>query len=63
MRFVIDIDLDAVTGTPEDEVGRILRDWAGALKQMELGAGTEVELMDSTYTPVGQLRVTEAAAD
>jgi hypothetical protein len=63
MRFVIDIDLDAVTGTPEDEVGRILRYWAGALKQMELGAGTELELMDSTYAPVGHLRVTEAAAD
>lgn len=62
MRFVIDIDLDAVTGTPEEEVGRILRYWAGALKQMKLGAGTDLELMDSTYTPVGHLRVTDAAA-
>lgn len=62
MRFVIDIDLDAVTGTREEEVGRILRYWAGALRQMELGAGTEFELMDSTYTPVGQLRVTDAGA-
>jgi hypothetical protein len=62
MHFAIDIDLDAVTGSPEEEVGRILRYWAGALKQMQLGAGTELELMDSTYTPVGHLRVTDAAA-
>ena len=62
MRLVIDIDLDAVTGTPEEEVGRILRYWAGALKQMELADGTQYELMDSTYTPVGHLRVTGGGA-
>ena len=62
MRFVIDIDLDAITGTREEEVGRILRYWAGALKQMQLGAGTELELMDSTYTAVGHLRVTDSGA-
>lgn len=58
MRFVIDIDLDAVSGAPEQEVGRILRFWAGALKQMELEPGTEHELSDSEYKVVGHLRVT-----
>ena len=57
MRFVIEIDLDAVTGVPEQEVGRILRFWAGALKQMELVPGTEHELSDSEYKVVGHLRV------
>ena len=59
MHFVIDIDLDAVTGNPEHEVGRILRFWAGALKQMELVPGIEHELSDSEYQVVGHLRVTD----
>ena len=59
MRFVMDIDLDAITDKPADEVARILRYWAGALPQMELAAGVEQELMDSPYSPVGHLRVTD----
>jgi hypothetical protein len=59
MRFVMDIDLDALNDQPEKEIARILRYWAGALPQMELAAGTDQVLMDSAYTPVGHLRVTE----
>jgi hypothetical protein len=59
MHFAIDIDLDAVTGSPEQEVGRILRYWAGALKQMQLTVGTEHELSDSEYKVVGLLKVTD----
>lgn len=57
MRFVMDIDLDAITDKPAEEVARILRYWAGALPQMQLAAGVELELMDSSYSPVGHLRV------
>ena len=59
MRFVMEIDMDALTNEPETEIARILRYWAGALRQMELVAGTEQALMDSAYTAVGRLRVTE----
>jgi hypothetical protein len=44
---------------PEVEIARILRYWAGALSQMGLAVGTDQVLMDSAYTPVGHLRVTE----
>jgi hypothetical protein len=57
MRLTIDIDMDAVTGETDKEIGRILRYWAGALPQMDLAAGTEQVLMDSSYAPVGHLRV------
>jgi len=59
MRFVMDIDLDALKDKPEVEIARILRYWAGALSQMGLAVGTDQVLMDSAYTPVGHLRVTE----
>jgi hypothetical protein len=59
MRLLIDIDLAAVTGEVDKEIARILRYWAGAVPQMELGPGTEQVLMDSTYSPVGHLRVTD----
>jgi hypothetical protein len=58
MHFTIDIDIDALSGDVAAEVGRILRYWAGALKQMELREGLEHDLMDSEYRPVGKLRVT-----
>ena len=59
MRLVIDIDIDAVSGQAQREVARILRYWAGAVPQMELMPGTEQVLMDSTYTPVGHLRISD----
>ena len=68
MRLVIDIDIDAFPGDPEKpddrhttgkEMARILRYWAGALPGMDLVIGTEQVLMDSSYNPVGHLRVTE----
>ena len=57
MHFTIDIDIDALTGETEAEIGRILRYWAGALKQMELRPGLEHELRDSQYKPVGTLTI------
>ena len=61
MRFVMDIDLDALKDKPEQEIARILRYWAGALPQMGLAVGTDQVLMDSAYRPVGHLRVMEHA--
>lgn len=59
MYFTIEIDVDALSGEPRAEIARILRYWAGALPTMELAAGLEQPLMDSDYTGVGSLRVTE----
>ena len=39
------------------EMGRILRYWAGAMKQVELAPGTRQEISDSDYTSVGEWRV------
>lgn len=56
MRFVLEVDLDSLAD-PNAELGRILRYWAGAMKEMELAPGVEQPLMDSGYQPVGVLRV------
>ena len=57
MRFVLDVDLDAVAGDPADELGRILRYWGGAAKQLDLTTPAEQPLMDSAYTRVGTWRL------
>jgi len=60
MRFVLEVDLDAGALAGEDraaELGRILRYWGGAMKQVELAPGTRQELLDSAYAPVGSWRI------
>lgn len=57
MKFTLEVDLDAVTADPADELGRILRYWGGATKQLDLTAEAEQTLMDSAYTPVGTWRL------
>jgi hypothetical protein len=63
MRFVLEVDLDAL---PEDirgaELGRILRYWGGAMKDVELGPGAREELRDSGYAVVGEWRVEDGSA-
>ena len=58
VRLEIVIELERVPEPKDAEVGRILRYWAGAAKQMDLGVETEQPLMDSGYQPVGTLRIT-----
>jgi hypothetical protein len=60
MRFVLEVDLDAGAMTGEDraaEMGRVLRYWGGAMKQVELSPGARQEIYDSGYTRVGEWRV------
>jgi hypothetical protein len=63
MHFVLDVDLDAgqLAGDRRaEELGRILRYWAGAMKQMPpLAPGDRQDLSDSDYTVVGAWRVEE----
>ena len=63
MRFVLEVDLAAGQLAGEAraaELGRILRYWAGAMKQMPpLAPGDRQDLSDSDYTVVGAWRVEE----
>lgn len=60
MRLVIDIDLARVPDDPAGEAGRMLRYWAGALSQLDLGAVAEYPLMDSNYRQAGTIRLHNA---
>lgn len=58
MRFTMDIDLAALTGDTEAELGRILRYWGGNLKYYDLTQPVPpVECSDSAYAVVGSWRV------
>ena len=59
MHFTMEIDIEALSGEARAEIARILRYWAGALPKMELESGLDQELMDSQYSPVGNMRVTD----
>lgn len=54
MDFVLTVHLDNVSGNYEHEVARILRYWAGALKNEDiLTPGNHMNIYDSSYTKVG----------
>jgi hypothetical protein len=57
MHMTLDIDLDALTGDHAFELGRILRYWGGAMKQLDVTQPMEHELSDSEYKIVGTLRL------
>lgn len=57
MKITLEIDLEAVPEPRGDEVGRILRYWGGAAKQLDLATPAELPLMDSGYQQVGTLRI------
>lgn len=57
VRFTVDVDLDLLPDPKGEELGRILRYWGGAAKQLDLAAGLEQPLVDSSYRAVGVLRV------
>ena len=57
MRLTLDIDLDLLTGDHATEVGRILRYWGGAMKQLDLTQPLQYELSDSEYRNVGMLKL------
>jgi hypothetical protein len=60
MRFVLEVDLDAralAGANRAAELGRILRYWGGAMKQVELVPGARQDLSDSDYVVVGAWRI------
>ena len=60
MKFVLEVDLSAgaVADAPLEELGRILRYWAGNVKHYPLEPGSGEAISDSTYTPVGTWTIT-----
>ncbi len=59
MKFILEVDMARVTGEPGAELGRILRYWGGAMKDVELTEGATQALYDSAYQPVGRWIVTD----
>ena len=61
MKFVLEVDLSAgvVADAPLEELGRILRYWAGNVKHYPMEPGAGETISDSTYAPVGSWRFTE----
>jgi hypothetical protein len=57
MTLTIEINLAQLPDPKRAELGRILRYWGGAAKQLDLTAPFEQPLMDSAYRPVGILRI------
>lgn len=53
----MEIDIDKLPGQRSDELGRILRYWAGAARDLDLATASEHPLMDSGYHEVGVLRL------
>ncbi|MBB2922273.1 hypothetical protein [Cellulomonas cellasea] len=60
MRFTFEVELDDATPDPTvlDELGRALRYWAGNLKHYPLTDGQHDTIRDSSYTEVGEWRLT-----
>lgn len=64
MKFVLQIDIEKIEGDPVTELGRALRYWGGAIKQLDLTAEQRQDIMDSSYKePIGhwELRTEEKA--
>jgi hypothetical protein len=57
VRLTVEIDIDRLPDPKGFELGRILRYWGGAAKQLDLSTPMEQALLDSSYQPVGVLRI------
>jgi hypothetical protein len=64
MKFVLEVDLDDWTteGKAAQELGRILRYWAGNVHHYQFVPGDSSAIYDSAYHEVGQWRVTGSPA-
>lgn len=58
MKFILQIDLDQIEGDPAAELGRALRYWGGATKELDLAKEQRIEIMDSSYqAPIGNWEI------
>ena len=61
MKFTLEVDLgdEGFDGNPADELGRILRYWAGNLKHYTLVTGDRETVYDSNYAEVGSWSISD----
>lgn len=57
MKFELTVNLDEIAGDTGSELGRILRYWGGATKQLDLNIPQSEAIYDSSYTEVGSWRI------
>jgi hypothetical protein len=57
VRLAIEIDLDQLPEPKAEELGRILRYWGRAAKQLDLATPVERLLLDGSYQPLGVLKI------
>jgi hypothetical protein len=62
MKFVLEVDFGRMPADAEmgKELGRILRYWGGAAKDLELEPGQGQVIYDSAYREVGRWTITDA---
>ncbi len=62
VQFVLEVDLSQTAGDLRTELGRILRYWGGAMKQLDdLESGHKQDVYDSAYNWVGSWAVSADA--
>lgn len=49
MKFILEVDLGKIEGDAAAELGRALRYWGGAMKQLDLAAEQRQDIHDSSY--------------
>lgn len=61
MKFILEVDtaLGSIAGAEAEELGRILRYWAGNLKHYPMDAASNEIIYDSNYEAVGSWRLEE----
>lgn len=54
MKFIFKIDTEKIEGDPAAEIGRALRYWGSATKQLDFAKEQRIDIMDSSYKkPIG----------
>jgi hypothetical protein len=54
VKFILEVDMDGFGDEAATELGRILRYWGGAMRQVTLEAGAGSAIYDSEYREVGR---------
>jgi hypothetical protein len=61
VKFILEVEMDGFgDGEAGAELGRILRYWGGAMKQIELNPDAGSAIYDSAYREVGRWQITDS---
>jgi hypothetical protein len=62
VKFLLEVEMDGFGDQAGKELGRILRYWGGAMKDVELNPGAGSAIYDSEYREVGRWRIEDTTA-